>query len=389
MVATEVPGEHGALGALAGRLLIQCRPAQAGIAAEVAAAYDAGLVLTGKEPEPAVRGLRRAGFTGPVLCDADRYSGPGRKNAARGIRPGWCRRQQDLGLVALTDSGYLEARNLQGLRTILRAAARQPPPALAVLPLAARWFATTAIAGALVREIAVHGVPVAVAVESRGDPFAVQYVVRNFLYLLRESPVPVVLLRSDVGALGALCHGALAAAIGTVSALRHLYPVTRGQGGRPPRAAAFVTPLLAYHALDTLDEVIGALPEFDHLWRCECPVCDGRTPAALAGLPDETTAAFRHSLHAQFRLRADLLRPKATREALASTWHEHCSHALSLHQELAERLPRRRPPAALASWLAASTDPIRDGAPIPRQEAPAAARPPSRPQDSPKNLARD
>jgi hypothetical protein len=93
-----------------------------------------------------------------------------------------------------------------------------------VLPLDARWFAAPPVYEALAREINKYDVPVAVVIEHESDPFGVRYVVTGFLELLDAVRVPVLLLRSDVSALGALCHGAHAAAIGTTSALRHLYP---------------------------------------------------------------------------------------------------------------------------------------------------------------------
>lgn len=347
-------------------MLIQCRPQQAEAAASVAEAHNSGLVLTGSDPEPVVLRLRDSGFTGPILCDADRYSGARRASASTGIRPAWCRRQAELGLVPLTDSGYLAPRNWNGLRTILRAAGSQQTPVIAMLPLAARWFATPAFCRTLVNVINEHAVPVAVAVEHGADPFGAQYVARGFLYLLRTATVPVLLLRSDVAALGALCHGAHAVAVGTVSALRHTYPLGPRRIPRIPGVSAFVVALLGYHRLGTIEDIEDRTPDLDQLWPCACPICDGRSPASLADFEHPQTAAFQHSLHAMFGLRADLMRAR-TPEALVSTWHEHCSHALFVHSQLAEVIPRWRLPAGLRSWLKVVEDPITERPVIPRQ----------------------
>jgi hypothetical protein len=350
---------------LAGRLFIQCRPAQVAAAAEVASAHGGGLVVTGKNAAVAVRGLRdHGGFSGPVLCDADRYSGRRRLMAGRGITPAWFRRQRDLGLVPLSDSGYLAPRNWNGLRTILRVTARERQTAIAMLPLAARWFATAPVTDALAREVTQAGVPVAVAIERHGDPFAARYVLAGFLRLLARVDVPVLLLRSDVSALGALCHGAHAAAIGTISALRHIHPIRPPGGGgpRPSGLATFVTPLLSYHTVTTIAKIIEGTPEHEHLWPCHCPACDGRPP-----IPASAEAAFRHALDAQMGLCADLFRAR-TREALVSTWHEHCSHALSLHDDVARFLPHR-PPGALRNWLAVTDDPMAGHRTVPGQPA--------------------
>ncbi|HEU5471360.1 MAG TPA: hypothetical protein VFV67_11955 [Actinophytocola sp.] len=348
---------------LAGHLLVQCRPTQVAAAAEVASAHGGGLVITGPSALLSARNvLEHQGFTGPVLCDADRYSGRRRVGAGRGISPGWFKRQRDLGLVPLSDSGYLAARNLLGLRSILRGTARESSTVIAMLPIAARWFATPAVCDALAHEIAAAGVPVAVAVERAGDPFAARYVLRGFLRLLRRVNVPVLLLRSDVSALGALCHGAHAAAIGTTSALRHIYPIQPPGGGyRPSGIATFLSPLLSYHNVDTIERIVKGTPEHEHLWPCLCPTCDGRVPVL-----DSAEDAFRHALHAQLMLRAELFRAQ-TRQALVSTWHEHCSHALSLHDDVTRFVPRHRPPGGLRSWLNITEDPMAAHRTVPGQ----------------------
>ena len=123
--------------------------------------------------------LRAHGFTGPILCDANRYSGRRRTAAGAGVRESWTAEQHDLGLVALTDSGYLAPHDWRGLRRILSEAARQPGPTIAMLPLSARWFEHSV--DGLVEEIDAFGVPVAVAIEHAKDPFGVQYLTRGFL----------------------------------------------------------------------------------------------------------------------------------------------------------------------------------------------------------------
>ncbi|MEU0790123.1 hypothetical protein ABZ342_08640 [Amycolatopsis sp. NPDC005961] len=366
---------NAGLDEIAGRLLIQCRPRQALLAAEIARTRDAGLVLTGGGLEATVRTLRESGFTGPLLCDADRYSGSKRVAAARGTHPAWLVRQADLGLLPLTDSGYVALYDIRGLRTILRTAARRRSPVVAVLPLAARWFATTSACEALVREINAHGVPVAIAVEHRDDPFGVQYLIRRFLRLLAAAEVPVILLRSDIAAIGVLCHGAHAAAAGTISALRHTYPQVRRGGAPRPGVSAFVTPLLAYHRLETLERVFDGTPDLAQLWPCECPVCDTRTPARLGSAGE----AARHSVHALLALHADLRRAR-TRAAMISSWHEHCSHALGVHEQVAEEVRGWRAPSGVRGWVKVIDDPVpvRAGIPVQEPRVTAPARAPSR-----------
>lgn len=356
---------------LAGRLLLQCRAPHAERVAQVAAAYDGGIVITGsyRDALTAASALRSRGFEGPVLCDADRYSGRARKDAAQGVQREWCRKQHDRGLVALTDSGYLAPDDTAGLRTVLREAARQQDPTIAMLPLAAGWFGPPARRHGLAHAIEAHGRPVAVAIEHDKDPFGAQYVLRGFLELLGATTVPILLLRCDVSALGALCHGAHAAAIGVGSALRHLYPSKPG-GGRHSGISAFIGGLLSYHRLETCERAFADTPELDHLWRCDCPVCGGALPTRLAATDDPYTAATLHSLHAQLTLHAELRRSRNTRQQSISAWHESCSHALFLHDQVAELLPRWQAPANLRNWCALTADPLaaHRGIPAPGSE---------------------
>jgi len=330
------------LGDLSGRLLVQCRLGQAKNAARVASAHGTGLVLTGRTPRPTVEALREHGFTGPILCDANRYSGRRRTPAAVGVRDSWTAEQHDLGLVALTDSGYLAPHDWRGLRRILTEAARQPGPTVAMLPLSARWFEHSV--DGLAEEIEHHGVPVALAIEHAKDPFGVRYVTRGLLSLL-DVPVPVLLLRSDISALGALAHGAHAAAIGTTTRLRRI-PPRAGRGAVGFRSLrAFVPPLLGHHPLDAM----GRLAPY---WHCDCHECAGATLTDLSRTQRPEVSAFRHSLSAQLTLWSSL---HAT-ESPVDSWRDHCARALSVHRRLAATQPAWYPPANLHSWI---QDPVR------------------------------
>ncbi len=325
------------LGDLSGRLLVQCRPGQAKNAARVASVHGSGLVLTGRMPRPTVEALRAHGFTGPILCDANRYTGRRRTSAVAGVREGWTAEQHDLGLVALTDSGYLGPHDWRGLNRILSDAARQAGPTIAVLPLSARWFEHSV--DGLAEEIEHHRVPVAVAIEHSKDPFGARYVARGFLRLLAVS-VPVLLLRSDVSAVGALAHGCHAAAIGTTTRLRHVPPCT-GHGAVVgfPSLTAFVPPLLGHHPLD-------AVSRLAPYWRCDCHECAGSPLTDLARAPRPEVSAFRHSLSAQLTLWTSLRAGGSPVEG----WQDRCGRALAVHRRLATAQPGWYPPAGLHSW---------------------------------------
>lgn len=343
------------LGELHGQLLVQCQPGQAKNAARVATAHNTGLVLTGRTPRPVVRALREHGFTGPILCDANRYSGRRRSTAISGPHAAWTAEQHDLGLVALTDSGYLAEHDWVGLRRILSTAARQPGQVIPMLPLAANWFEHSV--DGLVAELNDFGLPTAIAIEHSKDPFSVRYLIRGFLSLL-AADVPIMLLRADISAIAASFHGAHTAAIGTTSALRHVYP--RGGPGSPrlPSISAFVPRLLDYRPLPTI------ATQTPPGWSCDCPECAGRPLATLARSPRPEASAFRHSLSAQLTL-FDRLRQ---RPAPIAAWHELCATALAEHRRLAETLPDWHAPTNLRAWYQLTRDAVPDGAPLPRQQ---------------------
>ncbi|MGW4399932.1 hypothetical protein ACWEHA_31975 [Amycolatopsis nivea] len=356
-----------ALAGLSGRLLIQCRPAQSGELLGVCAAHGTGIVLSGRSGPDAVKGLRENGFDGPILCDAERYAGKRRVLAGAGTHPAWCRKQRKLGLLPLTDSGYLAARDWKGLRGILLAAGMEPS-AVATLPLSPWWFDSGPIAAALAREINRHGVPVAVVLEHRADPFGVQKLLRAFLCFLAACAVPVLVLRCDVSAVGLLCHGAHAAAVGTRSSLRHLYPASGGGLGGP---SVFVPRLLSYHRIETCAKVFDRTPEIEQLWTCPCPVCEDRTPVGL-----DRSSAVQHDLDRQLALRDELFRRPLTAEQRRSSWHETCSHASYVHRQVAEAVRGWTEPANLRAWYRATEDPLPRN--IPGQSTTGAARPRTR-----------
>ncbi|GAB1513216.1 hypothetical protein [Actinophytocola sp. KF-1] len=322
------------------RLLVQCAPEQAATAAEIATGYRSGLVLTGPKPRHTVRHLRRIGYTGPILCDAGRYSGNHPLRAGAGLRGAWTAEQHDLGLVALTDSGFLSPGDWPGLHRLLADARGHPPPLLVTLPLGAGWFAVPAWIDRLVATLNNARLPVAVAVV--GDSFGTRYVTRGLVRLLTVT-VPVVLLRSDIGALGAVCHGAHAGALATTSGL-------------------FVPALLGHHRPAVLARIVERTPDMADRWPCDCPECGGEVPGDLS--PE---GIYRHSLHAQLALGDRLLSAPHDVTAMTRAWRVQCEQALAVHEEIADLMPPWPVPPALRWWRDVQPPPL--GASVPRQNS--------------------
>jgi hypothetical protein len=320
------------------RLLVQCSPEQAATASDIAARYHSGLVLTGSKPRGTVRHLRRTGYTGPILCDAGRYTGSHSLRAGAGLRRAWTTEQHDLGLVALTDSGFLAPGDWPGLHRLLADARGHPAPVVVMLPLGAGWFAVPAWIDRLVATLNTARLPVAVAIV--GDSFAARYVTRGLVRLLAVT-VPILVLRSDIGALGAVCHGAHAGALATTSGL-------------------FVPALLGHHRPAVLARIVDRTPDLADRWPCGCPECAGTVPGDLS--PD---GIYRHSLYAQLTLGDRLLSGTHDVSALIRTWRVQCDQALSLHDEIAALMPPWPVPPALRWWRDTQSPPL--GTSVPRQ----------------------
>lgn len=296
------------------RLLVQCPLERADTVAPITARYHSGLVLTGSKPRTTVRHLHRLDFSGPILCDAGRYTGRHRVPAGHGLSADWTAEQHDLGLIALTDSGYLAAGDWPGLHRLLDDAAGQPQPLIVTLPLAHGWFAERPQLTRLITTLNDARLPVAIV----GGSIATRYGISGLVRLLTTS-VPVIVLRSDVGALGAVSHGAHAGALGVTSGL-------------------FVPALLGHHRPAVLSRIVDRAPDLARLWPCHCPECAGAVPTRLS-----PGGIYRHSLHAQLTLGDHLHHDVAT-------WREYCGRALGVHRKVAEVMPNWPAPEALQWW---------------------------------------
>jgi hypothetical protein len=264
----------------------------------------------------------------------------------------WIAVQRRLRLPVLTDSGYVAGDDLLGLTSILDRA-RLLGDVIAVLPLHPSWLSQRGRRQFLLDRVAHAGVPVAVVLEHSKDPLSVQAVVAGLLELL-ALPVPVLLLRCDTSALGALCHGAMSAAVGTTSSLRHLYPMPRTPGRpRPTEVAAVVKQCLAYVGVDRIATAVQADPD-EPMWTCDCATCKQRALDWLATIeqrPARERAAFSHSIEVLLDLRDELCRRASPAERQAS-WQAHLVNADSRYDQIELESAALTRPGFLSAWLA-------------------------------------
>ncbi|WP_432828944.1 hypothetical protein [Dactylosporangium sp. CA-092794] len=290
---------------------------------------------------------RQGGFDAPLLLDAARYAGRNRLPASAPFNPRWLRRQRELGLPVLTDSGYIADGDEPGLVSILRRTAAVPD-GIAVLPLHPAWLRDRLHLTLLTGHVRDAGVPVALVLEARSDPFALVGCVSGLLEVL-GCGVPVLLLRCDLSALGALCHGAVAAAVGTVGALRHLAPREAG-GGRPPPGprppSTIFKPTMSYRRISAISRARRGHPDA-RLWACDCPVCEGRDLDWMATLPEREreVPAFEHAAAVLYALRDELLGGDVPLPRAARSWSARCADAAYREREL-----RWTPTPMLRQW---------------------------------------
>ncbi|GAA4617832.1 hypothetical protein [Saccharopolyspora hordei] len=374
---TAVPHRRaGWLDPIAGTLFIQCEASEAEETADlVEQRLGAGLVITGRDALNAARLLRERGFDAPLLCDAARYAGKNRLRATASFSRQWLALQRDLGLPVLTDSGYVGEGDVDGLRTIVRQAQQWGDGVIACLPLHQSWLRNSRHLQVLQAEIRDSGVVVALVLEHQADPFGVQAVLRGFLTLLATGS-PVLLLRSDVSAVGALCFGAVAAAAGTRSKLRHLYPVLDGGPPRPPLTSVFVKHCLSYVSVDKLATAVQLTPDQVEQWECRCDTCNSRTVDRFATMLDpseQRTEAFRHSVEVLLRVHEKLRISRLTPQQVRKTWVARCSGAGFFHEEIRSNVGVGwNIPAALKAWRIIGEEFVeRDVTPrFPHEEAP-------------------
>jgi hypothetical protein len=325
-----------------GTLLVHCSANQALRCAPIAERPGAGLVISPYQRDEAgllataAYLLRQRQFEAPLLLDAARYAGQARLPASAPFNPRWLRRQRELGVPVLTDSGYVDSGDETGLAGILHRAAVLPDT-VAVLPLHPIWLQDRLHRTVLTGHIRAAGGPVALVLEAQRDPFALPGVVEGLLAVL-GCGVPTMLLRCDVSALGALCHGASAAAVGTVASLRHLTPRpapvvgSAPRGFRPAAPAAVFGPALSYRRIGAIARAHRRHPD-PALFGCACTVCDGRDVDWMAALPDRQreVPAFEHSIRVLQDLRDDLLR---TDDGARASWTARCADAVYRSREL-------------------------------------------------------
>ena len=216
-----------------------------------------GAVLRGDQGHRVGAKLRKAGFDGRLWLDPTAWerSGDPPQETLMGDR--WKQLQEELGVEEMLSPGsFVAGADLSGLSSAL-----ETEGAWVVtnggrlsLTLDAPWL-TSELPELIIRLRHVQA-PLALAFADPNDPLGHPGAVAGLVELLR-SVDDVAILRCDLGAIGAVVHGASMGAIGTSTTVRHAVSPGQNAGGRrnDPSPSVFVAELLDFKRGSLLDEL--------------------------------------------------------------------------------------------------------------------------------------
>jgi hypothetical protein len=161
------------------------------------------------------------------------------------------------------------------------------------------------------------GHPIAVAFAANYDPLDTRRAVEGLAQIAHEVD-DLMVLRCDMGALGAMAHGARAVSIGTGSSVRHIG--TRTGGGGAVQPAVFVPAILDYCSGQT----IAGLPSRVQP-RCTLSCCNGASLSRYWSTNDHRGLRH-HNMEAIAFLSRDLLGVGVDHRARA--WRSMCEEAV-------------------------------------------------------------
>jgi hypothetical protein len=265
----------------------------------------------------------------------------------------WLMRQRAAGVpLIITDTPRIMNNDISELQKALARWDTIDEPTLVVLPLEPWWLRDGL--PRLIEEVRSAGRPVALVLLHRYNGLDISRAVAGLLeFIAAVKPLPVVLLRSDISAIGAVAHQAFAGFVGWSASSRHgPLPMRRPQGDdeRDESPSVLVPALNDY--LKTSKLSVFARIRRREVLRCDDHVCRGDSLLRIAGLYETDLRngqllACLHNLASTEQLARRVLTAADPRDA----WWEACSAGAQAIASLAERgvsLPTHR---WLLQWL--------------------------------------
>jgi len=310
-----------------------------------------GAVVSGKT------GAKLAAKVSGVLVDPAEYA-PQKKAGSEALfdYDDWLMRQQAAGVpLILTDSPRIRNRDLSALREALARWATIDHPTLVVLPIEPWWLKEGR--QFLIEEVRAAGRPVAIVLLHRYNGLDAAGAVAGLLTFMRAvEPLPVILLRCDISAIGAVAHQAFAGFVGWSANGRH-GPLPMSQPDRSERDdERDESPSVLVPALHDYFKT-SKLPAFArnrrlNVLRCDDVVCGGDSLLRIAERSEVNLRAGRmlacqHNVASTEQIARRVLSAAEPRDA----WWESCNSGAKASAALADggvSLPLSR---WLRQWL--------------------------------------
>ena len=310
-----------------------------------------GAVVSGRQ------GAKLAAQTPGVLVDPAAYGVPAAADAGPLFDyDEWLTRQQAAGVpLILTDTPRIRNDDRSALRKALERWASIDDPTLVVLPLEPWWLREGL--PHLIEEVRAAGRPVAIVLLHRYNGLDTARALAGLLTFIAEvEPLPAVLLRCDISAVGAVAHRAFAGFVGWSANTRHgPLPMRRpdraeGEDERDDSPSVFVPALHDYVKTSKLPAL--ARDRRMNLLRCGDPVCRGGSLLEIAELTETDLRAARllagrHNMASTEQVARRILATTEPRD----DWRDACRAGADASASLAESgvsLPSSR---WLRQWL--------------------------------------
>jgi hypothetical protein len=288
------------------------------------------------------RGAKLAAETPGVLVDPAAYGLPAAADSAPLFDyDEWLTRQQAAGVpLILTDTPRIRNQDRSALRKALERWAAIDDT-LVVLPIEPWWLRDGL--PWLIEEVREAGRPVAIVLLHQFNGLDTARAVAGLLaFISAVQPLPVVLLRSDISAVGAVAHRAFAGFVGWSANTRH-GPLPMRQPDpaeeRDDSPSVFVPALHDYFKASSLP-AFGRHRRSDVL-RCDDPVCSGDSLLEITGrcetdLQAARTLAGRHNVAVTEQAARLILAAAEPPETWPEAWREACQAGATVSASLAE-----------------------------------------------------
>lgn len=204
--------------------------------------------------------------------------------------------------------------------------------------------------GRWVEPIRSSKLPIATVFAAWGDALSTPAQLEGAIRIIEAARVAFV-MRCDMSAAGLMALGAIAAAIGTSSAMRHLYLPSKHTGKRPFERSIFVPRTMSWMKVSVVDR-FAVVPDAGGIFACDCPECspDGDMRHLLES---DDAKQDMHSLASAVALTHEV----AEAPDPVMRWLQTCRSADDAYSELAarRRLGVTKPPM-LNAWLSVLSD---------------------------------